>query len=139
MSTGRTHFEIFNAASVPLMFCQSLATLSDQQPTVQGFGSLLRGHTPGLVVRTALPSQVAHVETLPGRVYGVTDEAGAVNLTIIYAGSPAVGEVLVTYSDGSGGQKGTPTLTFQAAVTGYQIEKHELPTSYDEVFDAIYV
>ena len=140
MSNGRTTEQILNAASVPLQTVEALGTLSGESQDA-GFGQILRGMVPGLKVRTGLTSQAAHVET-PGRVYAVTDEAGAVNLTIIAAGAPAGTQVLVTYADGStpaGQDKGTPTLTFNAAVTGYQVEKGELPVGFDEALSAIYV
>lgn len=137
---ARSTLNVLNSASVPLLTAQALGRFSDEKPDTQGFGSMLRTLTPQLEVRSGLTSQTVHLEALPGRIYGATDEAGSNNLTIIYAGAPAdATEVLVTYSDGAAGQKGTPTLTFFAAVTGYQVEKAELPAAYDEVFDAVYV
>lgn len=138
MSTGRSHLNVFNAASVPLMLAQALATFCGDEPDLYGLGQMLRGFTPGFVTRSGLTSQTTHVEALPGRVFAVMNTAGSTEYTIKHVGAPGAGEVLVTYSDGSGGQKGTPTLQFQAAVTGYQIEKHELPPAFDEVFDAIF-
>lgn len=139
MSAGRTHLTVFNAATVPQLVIASLAKFSNQTPDLYGFGMILRGLTPGFVVRTGLVSGTAHIEVLPGRVFAVMDAAGANEFTIIHVGAPGATEVLVEYDDGSVGAKGTPTLTFNGAQTGYQIEKHELPVGFDEVFDAIAV
>ena len=139
MSAGLTHETVYNKATVPALFTTALAKFLTKDAAGEingGFGSILRSMTPGLAVRTGLPSLGIHLEDLPGRIYGVTDEAGAVNLTIIYAGLPAVGQVLVEYNV-SGTDPGVPTLTFQAAVTGYRVEKSELPLGFDEVFDII--
>ena len=75
--------------------------------------------------RVNLPSFVADASA-SGRV-----------LTLNPVGAQHDGVWNVTYDDGTTGAKGTPTLEFQGAVTGYQIDKHELPVGFDEVFDAI--
>lgn len=139
MSAGRTYFNTLNSATVESLLATGLAVFSNQKPDTYGFGMILQGFTPGFVLRASLTSQTTHVEALPGRIFAVLDEAGTTGLLIVYVGSPGAGEVKITYSDGSAGQKGTPTLEFNGAVTGYRVDKHELPPGFDEVFDAIQV
>lgn len=109
----------------------SAATTSNDGST--GFGSLLKALVPGLRTRTGLPSQVTHVEELPGRIHAVTSEDGVTNFPIVYGTTaPAVGEVQVIYDDA-----GIPTLTFQAVVTGYRVEKTELPAGFNAALETV--
>jgi hypothetical protein len=112
----------------------TLAQLQDEDDN--GFGFLLASLCgPVLAVRSGLPSQAAHEESNPGAVLGVTDEGLAANLTIIYAGAPAATEVLVQY--GLGAEVGVPTLTFNAAVTGYGIVQLAAPKGSPEMWAAV--
>ena len=136
---GRTHLQVLNEASVSTQMAAALAIFSNQDPTTGGFGQILRGMTPGFVSRTGLVSGATHIEELPGRIHAVLDFAGTTEQLIKHVGAPGANEVLITYSDGTSTPKGTPTLVFNGAVTGYQVDKHELPESFDEAFDAIFV
>ena len=134
---GRTTETLLNEGTEPTRFQAAIVALRDDQDPASGFGTIVASlGVPALQVRTGRASNAVQVDGADdptaaagtaltneaGWVLGVTDEAGAVNLTLIYAGAPAVGEVLVTYS-----AAGVPTLTFQAAVTGYQVAKMVMP------------
>lgn len=106
-------------------FLVAIAQMLDED--ANGFGYIMRQLAePQFVLRDSLPSQAAHQEDNPGLITAVLDEAGAVELTIIHVGAPAVGEVLIQYNLG-GSDPGVPTLTFNANVTGYQVLKIEMP------------
>jgi hypothetical protein len=135
---SRTREEHLNDGSASAQFAVAVAGLRFEAAdgTVYGLGSVLKGMSPGLALRTGLASSATHVEDLPGRVHAVVDEAGAVNLTIVYAGAAGAGEVLVTYSTVE--PVGVPTLVFgDGANTGYQIDKDVLPTGWLESLEAI--
>ena len=135
---GRSTQTLLDEGSEPTRFQAAIRCLRDGADPVAGFGAMLASFgVPALQVRTGRASNTVQVDGADdpnaavagtaltneaGWVLGVTDEAGAVNLTLIYAGAPAVGEVLVAYSPA-----GVPTLTFQAAVTGYQVAKMVMP------------
>ena len=130
-----TNQELADQASDRLTLV-TLAQIRDEDEN--GFGFLLANLCgPVLAVRSALPSQAAHEEANPGAVLGVTDEATAVNLTIIYAGAPGAGEVLVQYNLLGLTGIGVPTLTFNAPVTGYAIVQLAAPKGSPEVWAAI--
>ncbi|WP_298622556.1 hypothetical protein [uncultured Zoogloea sp.] len=89
------------------------------------FVSIVKGLVPRTIVTTGLTSLAAQplvdsdgVTPVYGAVGTVTDSSDT-GLTKILAGAVGAGEVLVTYD-----ADGRPTLTFNAAVTGYKVEMH---------------
>mgnify|MGYP006915275056 FL=1 len=89
------------------------------------FVSIVKGLVPRTIVTTGLDSLAAQplvdsdgVTPVYGAVGTVTDSSDT-GLTKILAGAVGAGEVLVTYD-----ADGRPTLTFNAAVTGYKVEMH---------------
>jgi|JI10StandDraft_1071094.scaffolds.fasta_scaffold37141_2 hypothetical protein len=89
------------------------------------FVSIVKGLVPRTIVTTGLTSLAAQplvdddgVTPVYGAVGAVTDSSDT-GLTKILAGAVGAGEVLVTYD-----ADGRPTLTFNAAVTGYKVEMH---------------
>lgn len=95
------------------------------------FVDIIKGLIPRTIVTTGLTSLAAQpvVEAdgetpVYGSVTAVTDSSDA-NLLIILSGAVGAGECLVTYD-----ADGRPTLTFNAAVTGYKVAMgHTLPAS----------
>jgi hypothetical protein len=95
------------------------------------FVDIIKGLVPRTIVTTGLTSLAAQPlvdndgETpVYGAVGTVTDSSDTA-LTKILAGAVGAGEVLVTYDS-----DGRPTLTFNAAVTGYKVEMvHTLPAT----------
>jgi len=93
------------------------------------FIDLVKGLVPRTIVTTGLTSLAAQPlvdsdgETpVYGAVGAVTDSSDA-PLAKILSGAVGAGEVLVAYDT-----DGRPTLTFNAAVTGYKVEMvHTLP------------
>jgi len=139
---GRTVKTLLNEATEPTRMQTALAQLRDDSDPVRGFGDIIASFVPGLTTRTGLPSQVTHVDgpldssgavvPEPGRIFAVTSEDGVTNFPIVYGTTaPAVGEVQVIYS-----ATGVPTLTFQAAVTGYRVEKAIMPLELAEALAA---
>lgn len=108
----------------------NIAHLSSALDKVDIVG-IIKGLVPRTIVTTGLTSLAAQpvVEadgTTPvyGSVTAVTDSSDA-NLLIILSGAVGAGEVLVTYDS-----DGRPTLTFNAAVTGYKVAMgHTLPAT----------
>jgi hypothetical protein len=115
---------------------------------LQGLGTALRGLAPQQYTRSGLPSGTVFVDgpvnttaspvaTIPeaGEIIGVTSEDGVTNLTVVYGTTaPAVGEVQVIYDNATG----VPTLTFQAAVTGWRVVKKVVPDGWAAKLDASY-
>jgi hypothetical protein len=89
------------------------------------FVDIIKGLVPRTIVTADLTSLAAQPlvdndgETpVYGAVGQVTDSSDTA-LTKILSGAVGAGEVLVTYDT-----DGRPTLTFNAAVTGYKVEMH---------------
>ena len=89
------------------------------------FVEIIKGLVPRTIVTTGLTSLAAQplvdndgVTPVYGAVGAITDSSDT-GLTKILAGAVGAGEVLVTYD-----ADGRPTLTFNAAVTGYKVEMH---------------
>ena len=89
------------------------------------FVEIIKGPVPRTIVTTGLTSLAAQplvdddgVTPVYGAVGAITDSSDT-GLTKILAGAVGAGEVLVTYD-----ADGRPTLTFNAAVTGYKVEMH---------------
>lgn len=99
----------------------SPTTIADMLRKVS-IGDLIAGLVPRAVSRTGLASNTVQVEPEPGEIKSVESPAGT-NLTIVGAGAtPAAGEVAVAYD-----ANGVATLTFQAAVTAYDVQKTVFP------------
>ena len=88
-------------------------------------GQIITGLVPRTIVTTGLTSLAAQVlvdndgvTPVYGAVGTVTDSSDT-GLTKILAGAVGAGEVKVEYDE-----DGRPTLTFNAAVTGYKVEMH---------------
>ncbi len=98
-------------------------------------GTIIRGLIPRTIVTTGLTSLAAQplvdndgVTPVYGAVGAVTDSSNT-GLTKILAGAVGAGEVKVEYD-----ADGRPTLTFEAAVTGYKVEMiHTLPVKLSTV------
>lgn len=114
--------QVLSDGGSPSNSAAAISTIRDDDGV--GLGHMLAAaFTPGFVTRSGLTSLDTHVEERPGLVLAVLDAAGTTELTIIHAGSPGAGEVLVTYS------AGVPTLEFgDGANTGYRVLKLEGPT-----------
>jgi hypothetical protein len=122
---SRTREDHLNDGSASAQFAVAVAGLRFEASdgTVYGLGSVLKGMSPGLALRTGLASSDTHIEALPGRVHAVTDEAGAVSLLVTYSTVEPVGVATLVFGDG--------------ANTGYQIDKDVLPTGWLESLEAI--
>ncbi len=89
------------------------------------FVDIIKGLIPRTIVTTGLDSLAAQPlvdsdgETPVYGAVGTVTDSSDTGLTKILAGAVGAGEVLVTYD-----ADGRPTLTFNAAVTGYKVEMH---------------
>ncbi len=108
----------------------NIATLINALDKIE-FVDIIKGLVPRTIVTTGLTSLAAQplldtdgVTPVYGAVGQVTNSSD-VALTKVLAGAVGAGEVLVTYDS-----DGRPTLTFEAAVTGYKVEMiHTLPAT----------
>lgn len=110
MSTVQEALDLANPNSIADMFRKV------------SIGSVLAGLIPRAISRTGLASNTVQVEPEAGEIKSVESPAGT-NLIIVGAGAtPGVGEVAVAYD-----ANGVATLTFQAAVTAYDVQKTIFP------------
>jgi len=124
--SGLTRLENINLANITNLPV-TLSSLRDGND--RGFGTMLKSlGVPASQVFTGLTSSVTQVAPHPGWVFGVI-VAGA-DVPIIYAGSPAAGEVRVTYD-----AAGVPTLLFKAAVTAYTLLQAAMPDTIAAALD----
>lgn len=124
MTTGFTRKERLEQAG-PNDLAITLSSLKDDDG--RGFGTIIESvAVPKLTSRTNLTSSDEHIEPLPGFVFGVVE--GGTNQTLIYGGSPGGNEVLVEYiTDPAVGPVGAAKLTFNGAVTAYDIVVAAMP------------
>lgn len=114
MSTIQTRLNLANPNDLPDRLRQVL------------IGDILDGLRSRVVARAGLTNQATHVHSLPGSIEHVTDTAGTTALDVV-VGAPGAGEVQIAYD-----ANGLATLTFSAAVTGYQVVQQVLPASHGD-------
>jgi len=108
----------------------SPTTIADMLRKVS-FGDVLAGLVPRLEQRTGLASNAVQVEPEAGEIKAVESPSGT-NLAIVGPGAtPAAGEVAIAYDS-----NGVATLTFNAAVTAYDVVKTVLPTGLGDALAA---
>jgi hypothetical protein len=126
MSTVKEALDLANPTSLPDML--------RKLPV----GSLLSGLIPQALSRTAFTSSATQIDRSTdagageaGVILAVESPAGTA-LSIVGPGvAPGATEVAVAYSS-----EGVPTLTFNAAVTAYDVVKQVLPANLGTTFAA---
>lgn len=107
------------------------AYLPSALKTIDGFGDLIAGLIPAWYTYAGLTNQAAHV--LNEELDGTGDDQAAIILQVAETGNTPLtivpdgvgaGEVQVAYSS-----EGVPTLTFNAAVTGFKVCMLKLPAN----------
>lgn len=114
MATIQTRLNLANPNDLPDRLRQVL------------IGDVLDGLRSRVVARAGLTNQATHVHSTPGAIEHVMDSAGTTPLAVV-SGAPGAGEVQVAYD-----ANGLATLTFAAAVTGYQVFQQVLPDSHGD-------
>jgi hypothetical protein len=97
------------------------ATLADAL-RIAKIGDIIAGLIPRTVTLTGLTSAAAQTMTVPGLIASVND-ATFTPLSIIHSGAVGAGEVKIEYD-----ADGLATLTFNAAVTAFNVTMIALPT-----------
>jgi hypothetical protein len=108
----------------------SPTTIADMLRKV-AIGDLIAGMVPTAKSRTGLASSTTHTEPEGGVISAVESPAGTA-LVIVGAGvTPAVGQVAIAYD-----AEGVATLTFQAAVTAYDVVATTIPSGLGAILAA---